>query len=151
MNPPLQQLCFEIGHFIDKYTVVHCTFCVNGKEAMQWEELRVVILFGVRWTRMTFSAWPVCSFYTFCLLCCSIQFLWRMFLCPVRCADGFWWCKTLPTPCSPHLFYLEVSRRFIGDDPQNILYSVQRCTVQGQSHAPSSHSQEPPGISSFAS
>lgn len=47
------------------------------------------------------------------------------------------WCDYLNIhPAPPHLFHLEISRRFIGDDTQNILYSVPWCTVQGQSNLP---------------
>lgn len=51
-------------------------------------------------------------------------------------------------PCPPHLFHLEISRRIIGDDTQNILYSVPWCAVQGQSNLPLSrrcpHPPPPP-------
>lgn len=55
---------------------------------------------------------------------------------PVVITSDLWY--DLNIHPAPHLFHLEISRRFIGDDTQNILYSVQRCTVQGQSNLPPS-------------
>lgn len=70
---------FEIGHFIDKYTFVHCSFCVNGKEAMQWEELRVVLLCGIGCRRLHDVYCMTCLFYNF----------FAYFDVAVNCFEGF--------------------------------------------------------------
>lgn len=61
----------------------------------------------------------------------SCHYIWHM------------WLFKHPT-YPPHLFHLEISRRFIGDDTQNMLYSVPWCTVQGQSNLPFSRMPRAP-------
>lgn len=73
------------------------------------------------------------AFHVFIFLCICGLLKLAMWCVPVSCRYMFF-VLNQTSILPPHLFHLEISRRIIGDDTQNILYSLPWCTVQGQSN-----------------